>query len=257
MTLPGRRGLGYKPDAADARDYRYGASSAPALPPVLFREPDLSSYVGRIRDQGDTSSCVGQALAAAIEITSLAIDGNPLNVSARWLYAVGREAERRGTVLLDDGTFPRLAMSAANARGILPEKAFPFSRDAINAKPTPDDAVAAYDLLGLRFFRIDAYGEERLDAVDDALRRGCCVLFGSKVSAQYQYDPGEVVTSMGSSIGGHMEALVRCGGDPLVLNSWGTGWGHGGYARWSRDFVGHYEMSDIYAVTRVPRSEET
>lgn len=258
MTFPAnRRGLGYRVDKPDDRDFRYGASAAPALPPPLLREPDLTSYVGRVRNQGDTSSCVGQALAAAIETTSLAMDGTPLNVSARWLYTVSREAERRGSTLLDDGTFPRLAMSAANARGIVPERTFPFSRDAINARPSPEDAKAAYDLRGLRFFRIDSEGEERLEAFDDALRRGCCVLFGSKVSAQYQYDPGDVVTSMGSSIGGHMQALVRAGGDPLVLNSWGTEWGHGGYARWSRDFLGRYEMSDIYAVTQVPRTEAT
>lgn len=252
MTLPGRRGLGYKPDAADARDYRYGASSAPALPPVLFREPDLSSYVGRIRDQGDTSSCVGQALAAAIDITSLARDGQPLNVSAQWLYGIGREAEGRPTIL-DDGSFPRLVMAAANARGILPEQTYPFDPSTITKRPSPSLSVAAYDQRGLRFFRIDAYGPERLDALDDALRRGCCVLFGGPVSAAYQRNEGDVVGSMGTSIGGHMQALVRGGEKPLILNSWGVLWGDRGYAHWTRDLLAHYPATDIYAVTQVPR----
>lgn len=252
MTLPGQKGLGYKPDATDPRDFRYGASTSPALPPVLLREPDLTAYVGRVRDQGDTSSCVGQALAAVVEVTSLAQDGEPLHVSAQWLYTIAREAEGKPTIA-DDGSFPRLAMATANARGILPERAYPFDPSTITKRPAPNASVAAYDLRGLRFFRIDASGPERLDALDDALRRGCCVLFGGPVSAQYQRNEGDLVTSMGTSVGGHMQALVRGGHEPLVLNSWGVLWGDRGYAHWSTDLLAQYPATDIYAVTQVPR----
>ncbi|HQX48216.1 MAG TPA: C1 family peptidase [Steroidobacteraceae bacterium] len=245
------RGLGYRQDKPDERDYRYGASSV-TLPPALFKEPDLSAYVGRIRDQGGTSSCVGQALAAAIEITSMACDGVPLNVSASWLYAIAREAEGKSTIP-DDGSFPRLAMAAANARGIVPEKAYPFDEATVTKRPPPATSVSAYDFRGLRFFRIDATGNERLDALDDALRRGCAVLFGGPVSAQYQHNEGDPIDTMGTSIGGHMQALVRCGSSPLVLNSWGTLWGDRGYSHWTRDLVAHYPATDIYAVTQVPR----
>lgn len=151
------RGLGYKADAADERDFRYGASSAPSLPPVRFAAPDLSEHIQRVRDQGNTSSCVGNALAAAIEITSLATDGIALHVSARHLYAVAREAEKRGP-LVDDGSFPRLAMLAASARGIVPEELCPFDEAAIDVRPSPALSVSAFDFRGLRFYRIDAEG---------------------------------------------------------------------------------------------------
>ena len=252
------RGLGYRQDKPDERDYRYGASSV-ALPPILFKEPDLSAYVGRVRDQGGTSSCVGQALAAAVEVTSMACDGVPLNVSALWFYGIAREAEGKSSppdnksTIPDDGSFPRLAMAAANARGIVPEKAYPFDESTITKRPPPTTSVAAYDFRGLRFFRIDATGNERLDALDDALRRGCAVLFGGPVSAQYQRNEGDVVSTMGTSVGGHMQCLIRCGSDPLVLNSWGVLWGDRGYARWTRDLIAHHPMTDIYAVTQVPR----
>ena len=251
MTLPGQKGLGYKPDAADERDYKYGAAAAPDLPGELSTAPDLSSYVGRVRDQGSTSSCVGQALAAAIEITSLARDGAPLHASAQWLYTVAREAEGRKTIA-DDGSFPRLAMQAANLRGVLPERSFPFSAETIEQRPAPSASVSAYDLRGLRFYRVDSYGSERVDALDDALRRGCAVLFGGPVSAQYQHNEGDPIDTMGTSIGGHMQCLVRCGTSPLVLNSWGVLWGDRGYSHWTRDLVAHYPATDIYAVTSVP-----
>lgn len=246
------RGLGYKPDSLDERDFRYGASAAPALPPVLSKSPDLTSYIGRVRDQGGTSSCVGQALAAAIELTSLACDGKPLHLSARHLYAMAREAERTGLPLQDEGSFPRLALRAAQARGVVPERSFPFSEDTIDERPPPALSVSAYELRGLSFYRLEAEGNERLEALDDALRRGCGVLFGAQVSVAYGRNRGELVSEMGPAAGGHMQVLVRGGPAPLVLNSWGTGWGHRGLCPWDRGFLGGYPLSDIYVVTQVP-----
>jgi len=240
------KGLGYKQDDPSEKDFRYGASGAPSLAPYLFNEPDLSSYSLRVRDQGGTASCVGQALAAAIDITSLA-HGVVRNTSARYLYALAREAERRGRIE-DDGSFPRLAMDAANKRGILPEKAFPFSGIDINMRPVPSDAVASYDFRGLRFYRVDAEGDERTEAFDDALRRGYAVIICGPISAAYQRSEGDEIGDMGASIGGHARVLVRCGAHPLELNSWGNSWALRGYVPWSRDYLGRYPMTDCYVV---------
>lgn len=251
MSGPGGRGLGYRADGFDARDRRY-ASSPQALPSVCLPAPDLRGFVGRVRDQEDTSSCVGQAVAAAIELTSLARDGKPLHVSARYLYAIAREAEGREGALADDGSFPRLLMQATRARGIVPERAFPFSVSAIDERPSPLVAVSAYAWRGLAYFRIEATGEDRLAQCDDALRRGCAVVFGGGISADYRENDGAEVRAMGPSIGGHMQVLVRGGDRPLVLNSWGRGWGAGGLVAWDRDLFAHHAMSDVYAITGVP-----
>lgn len=252
--LPGERGLGYNSDAYDARDRLFAAS--PDLPPEIFKAPDLSAYmVSPVRDQGGTSSCVGQALASAIEITACARKGSAIRVSPRHLYAIGRELENprfRGN-LTDSGSFPRLVMEAARSRGLLPEKAFPFSESDIDKRPTPADCVASFDARGLAYYRINSRGAERLDAVKSALRRGCCVLFGMQVDRAYQRNEGDTVHSMGASIGGHMQTAVAVDGVTVrVLNSWGTGWGDRGFAHYDQAFFSECEMSDIYAVTFVP-----
>lgn len=242
------KGLGYKADKADDRDRHLSAS----VDPAVFRVPDLSAYVGRVRDQGDTGSCVGQALAAAIEMTSAARFGVPVNLSPRWLYAIAREAEKKGAIA-DDGSFPRLAMQAARARGLLKESAFPFSVEDINRRPAPADSLGAFDAKGLAYYRIEATGRDRLDALTEALIRGYGVLFGMNVDAAYTRNEGDTVRGMGTSIGGHMQTAVAVDGVTVrVLNSWGTGWGDRGFVDFDAAYFSEAAMSDIYAVTWVP-----
>ena len=90
MTNQIVKGLGYKHDPS-IRFEEYGKTAA-ALSPPRFEVADLSSFVRRVRNQGNTGSCVGQALAAAIEICRGAA-GAPIDVSARWLYAIARQRE--------------------------------------------------------------------------------------------------------------------------------------------------------------------
>lgn len=248
------RGLGYKVDKPDERDRLF--ASARSLPPEILRVPDVRPYlVAPVRDQRATGSCVGQALGAAIEVTSLARHGRAARISSRYLYAIGRELENPASraPLSDSGSYPRLVMQAARSRGILAEKAFPFSEEAIDERPGPTASVAAFESRALDYYRIDARGQERLDAVKSALLRGFGVLFGMKVDAAYQRNEGDVVRSMGAPIGGHMQLVAALDGTTVaVLNSWGTGWGDRGFAHYDLGFFAECEISDLYAVTWVP-----
>lgn len=252
MTIPGQKGLGYKPDVVDERDHRFGASG-PELGPAILRAPDVTAYVSHVRDQGGTSSCVGQALAAALEITSSVRKGTAIRVAPRWLYAIGREAEKRPGALLDDGSFPRLVMGATRERGVLAEKAFPWSEEFVNYRPAPMSSVTAYDAKGLTYYRIDETGKARLNALREALVRGFGVLFGMQVDADYMRSKGDLVRSIGRSVGGHMQAVVACESQTVtVLNSWGSGWGNRGFVDFDAAFFAEMPVQDVYAVTWCP-----
>lgn len=255
MTNQIVKGLGYKHDPS-VRFKQYG-KTASALSPLRFAAADLSPFVRRVRDQGNTGSCVGQALAAAIEICRGAA-GAPTDVSARWLYAIAREREHPDgkAPLSDDGTYPALACEAARGRGIVNEASFPFDVEAINARPSPSLSTLAYDARGLEWTSIDAVGEERIAAIEDALRRGFGVMFAMDVDRAYQDDDGPaVVDRMGASIGGHMQTITAVWNSGVrVLNSWGPAWRDGGSVLFDRAYFATAPLRSLLVIREVPRA---
>lgn len=250
------KGLGYKHDPT-AHFRAYGKTAA-ALSPLRFAAADLSSFVRRVRNQGMSGSCVGQALAAAIEICRGAAGGPPTDVSARWLYAIAREREHPDSKapLSDDGTFPALACEAAKRRGFCEEEAFPFSLEKINEHPAPETCATAFDLRGLEWTSIEAVGEQRIAAIEDALRRGFGVIFAMDVDRAYQDDDGPaVVDRMGASIGGHMQTVTAVLNSGVrVLNSWGPAWRDGGSVLFDRAYFATAPLRSLLVIREVPRA---
>jgi len=252
MTLT-KRGLGYKSDAVDPRDLRFGAARV-SFSAVVLPAPDQEAYVKRVRHQLSTQSCVGNALACAAELCA-AIANRQLYLSARWSYVIGLEAEQPGYKgrLQDRGSYPRLVMNAVQKRGLLTEQVWPFSAAGVVQRPPPLVAVSAYNAIGLSYYRIEEQGPARITAIEEALRRGYGVLFGMGVDAAYSDNQGALVRSMGANVGGHMQVVTAVRDNVVrVLNSWGNGWGDGGFANFDWGFFAAMPINDLYAVQWIP-----
>ena len=233
-----RRKLGCIRDWHDPRDLAY---QPPWVPQVFGgrEEPqviDLRPRFGPVRDQMQTSSCVGFAVAAAYEF--LYPELAPL--SPWWAYYHGRNGDH--SVGWDRGCSIRLTLKGLRHLGIAPESGclfpvlyatapVPGSWEQARALMMPqDDAFdAALALSGCSYHRVAAHH------ILDCLAEGYPVIAGipvyeSAFTAEVERTGVLPIPQSDDPLaGGHAILIVgRKGDDWIFRNSW-DGWGDGGY----------------------------
>lgn len=238
--------FGWRPDTPDHRDaYRAPRAATLAELPAavdlrpLFPEPPW--------DQGEMGSCIFQALAAALQY-QLVRQGFPVWMPSRlfWYYNV-RQAE--GTGSEDAGGQIRTGIKEFNRLGACYEALWPY--DAAHFAPRPDPACyeVAENHQALRYARVQQYSTH----LKAALAEGAPIIFGATL---YQSFESEAVRTSGivpypdrleAPIGGHaMLAVGYEGADVIVRNSWGPGWGQGGYCRMPFDYLCSTNLADDF-----------
>lgn len=213
---------------------------------------DLSRFVDGIRDQLG-QRCVGEALAAGFHV---AVEGRGKRGSAHglWTMARVRERARRGVELLDVGTIPEDAIGAAVEDGIYPEDPVEESDpEAIKRELFWDELRAAAPVDDNCVLAVDPIGHEA--GIDFALSQGAPSFFCMPVDDQYErYDGSDIYPGiLGQVLGYHAQLVV--GSDALsflVANSWGKGFGRGGYSRIARSFFAGPLVSNVYAIMGGP-----
>lgn len=253
---PNPYGTGYKQDAHDARDWnasaRFGAVKG--LPSAAL---GLRDFVRRVSDQTITSSCVGQALARAIDIRLRKLGFDGPEPSAMALYTGARSVDRG--VLRDEGCYPRDAMRFSRDIGVPRENVWPFDPAKVNDKLPWHVHQDASRFLLFQWWRIYASGQQRSDAVAQAIASGFPVIFGLELDAAFFSYSGGTIMALGSERrGGHMLCILgyreRADGtrEFLILNSWGTGWGEGGFCWMHEDVLESSRASDFYVIEVSP-----
>jgi len=244
-----RRPYGYLPDPPLAP--RVGGGGILRIvdaPPTKYDA--LLPLLGEVFDQGSTSSCVAQAAAKCVEV-STRLAGFPMRPSRRGIYAMGRV--RGGDIafrLSDLGTIPSAAVTAMDDWGVLPESEWPWSENVNEALP--------WNLIQLAT-SVRVTGWEKLDPTKDsvkhALSSGYPVMFAMPVDEAYEgYAGGVYQGPKGPELGGHMQTLVGYDGEVMnVLNSWGAGWGESGRSRIASSFVFGGACTDFYALEALPK----
>lgn len=249
------RKLGWVRDTHDVRDYRLTVARRIQLP----TKTDLRALCPPVGDQGQVGSCTANASCEAMEYLERRGAKDTL-YSRLYLYARTRQFEN--TPLSDDsGCQIRDAMKILAADGVCLESTWPYidpeKRFAVDPPASCDDEAALH--RALFYYRlVDLY------TIRCSLAQGFPVTLGFDVPESMQTDEvaanGLVVYSPGeASVGGH--AVLCVGHDDgkvmgadrgalLCQNSWGTGWGIGGFFWLSYEFFNHGKASDFWTVRR-------
>ena len=225
-----RRGTGQLPDTPDPSDgiYRPAASTLAALPPAV----DWRPLCPEVYDQGSIGSSIAQAIAGGLEFSRRRQGVEVFTPSRLFIYYIAREPTR--TPNYDSGATYHNALQAVNRYGAPPEAEWPYITEKFAQRPPRRVYQAAARHAAIAYKRV----RNELDQLKACLAEGYPVLLGfpiyNSIYAPEVAKTGRVpVPTEGDQlIGGH--AVVIVGYDDgeqsfIVRNSWGTGWGMGGY----------------------------
>jgi len=244
-----RYGLGWQRDLPDIRDYTlkhdeiahlFAKSRAIKAPKAgLGPSCDLSKWCSPIEDQGSLGSCTANAGVGLIEYYERRAFGEHIDASRLFLYKATRNLLHWTG---DTGAWLRTTMKAMVLFGAPPEEYHPYDISRFDEEPSAFCYAFALSYASIKYYRHDPPGTPAagvLPQIKNFLAAGYPSMFGFTVynfgnnKGEFAFPgPGDRV------LGGH--AVVAVGYDDnrkikndkgalKIRNSWGTGWGEGGY----------------------------
>jgi C1A family cysteine protease len=227
------RGFGWLPDLPDQRDHLFSVSaeflqSAPAQ--VDLRK---SYKFPAVYDQGQLGSCTANAIAGALQFDELKQKkASPFQPSRLFIYYNERAIEN--TVSSDSGARIRDGIKSVASTGYCPETEWPYDIAKFAQQPAASCYQDAKKYQAVKYQRVI----QLLGQMKGCLAGGSPFVAGFSV---YQSIRNSDVTKTGniplprlgeSLLGGH--AILIIGYDDskgvfILRNSWGDGWGSGGY----------------------------
>jgi C1A family cysteine protease len=244
-----------------------GKSSKAKLP----TETDLREWCSPVEDQQDLGSCTANAGVAIVEYFERRAFGKHIDASRLFLYKVTRNLMKETG---DTGAYLRSTMGALTLFGLPPEEYWPYNTKDFDVEPPAFCYGFAQNYQAIKYYRLDPPRTSPavlLNRIKSNLSAGLPSMFGFTVytSISQADDNGGKIPypTAGDKIeGGHAIATVgyddsmkikntnksgvETTGAFLIRNSWGTGWGDGGYGWLPYDYVTNGLAEDWWSLLK-------
>ncbi|HEY4375636.1 MAG TPA: C1 family peptidase [Acidimicrobiales bacterium] len=229
---PGRPSLAARELAARTG---FGATSGaddPATPAASdWRSEQGHDWVTPVKDQGDCGSCVAFGSTAAVEAACRIAAATPsldIDLSEADLFYCVAGSQGRTCDGPAGGWWPEGALDAYRDVGVPPESCFPYVAGDQRCHQVTDPHAPFTKITGWK--RLHGVGAGRAWIAEHGPVVACLSVyddFRAYSSGVYHHVDGDL-------LGGHCVCLVgfdhatECW---IAKNSWGTGWGDGGFFR--------------------------
>lgn len=204
----------------------------------------LREWAGPVLDQGQIGSCAENAFATIIDM-QMRMSGYEVPALSRMqLYADVRIAQQ--TFDRDSGTAPEVMFRSAMEKGVAYESSWAYDLGKLYVMPSADVITeAAQRKLGdYAVLNLETQWYIMANGVKAMLSQGKPVFLAFKCDPWFQAEHGAYkdlpFTGPDTAGGGHAVAIIgydnngtadQADDSYIVKNSWGTGWGDGGYGK--------------------------